>query len=50
MLLRNGLFIVWLGQTVIVVHINVLAYYSNCAVEIPTCPSDLPLQGKKVFS
>ena len=50
MLLHNGLFIVWLGQTGTDVHMDVLACYSNCAVEIPTCsPSDLPLQ-EKVFS
>lgn len=52
MLLHNGLFIVWLGQTAIDVHMDVLACYSSCALEIPTCcPSDLLLQEKKnIFS
>lgn len=34
--LHNGLFIVWLGQTVIDVHVDVLACYSgaDCVVQV----------------
>lgn len=35
MFLHNGLFIARLEQTVTDVHTDVLACYSNCAVEIP---------------